>query len=201
MKNVSWILISILLHGVIGAGLLYSTRNLEFPAPPEEILDLTLASPTHSHFQNKPATVPVAKPISAPVISAAEAPTTAPLPETVAAAVQENASDSSSGENSESSAPVAWGEVTRLPKVMREVKASYPAEAKKAGIAGAVVLDVLVDSVGKVREVNVVNGPGFGLNESAVEALKKFEFRPALKGANSVAVKIRYTYRFKLDVN
>ncbi|NUN07027.1 MAG: energy transducer TonB [Bdellovibrio sp.] len=84
---------------------------------------------------------------------------------------------------------------------MREVKATYPLEAKKAGIAGPVVLDILVDSVGKVRDIHVVSGPGFGLNESAVEALRKFEFRPALKGANSVAVKIRYTYRFKLDVN
>lgn len=201
MKNVSWFLISILLHGVIGAGLLYSTHTMEFPAPNEEILDLTLASPTHSQFQNKPAAAPVAKSVATPVISA-EAPGNAPpAPDTVATASQETASDSSGGENSESAAPVAWGEVTRLPKVVHEVKASYPLEAKKAGIAGPVVLDVLVDSGGKVREVHVVNGPGFGLNESAVEALKKFEFRPALKGANSVAVKIRYTYRFKLDVN
>lgn len=200
MKNVSWFLISILLHGVIGAGLLYSTHNMEFPAPNEEILDLTLASPTHSQFQNKPAAVPVAKPAATPVISP-ESSNNAPALDTVATASQETASDSSGGESSEIAAPVAWGEVTRLPKVVHEVKASYPLEAKKAGIAGPVVLDVLVDSAGKVREVHVVNGPGFGLNESAVEALKKFEFRPALKGASSVAVKIRYTYRFKLDVN
>lgn len=201
MKNVSWFLISILLHGVIGAGLLYSADNLDSSPPPEEILDLTLASPTHNHFENKPATAPpAAKRPAAPTIST-EAPANTPASAVVETSPQEADGDPSGGENSESSAPVAWGEVTRLPKVMREVKATYPLEAKKAGIAGPVVLDILVDSVGKVRDIHVVSGPGFGLNESAVEALRKFEFRPALKGANSVAVKIRYTYRFKLDVN
>lgn len=201
MKNTAWFLISILLHGVIGAGLLYSAHDSEAPVPAEEILDLTLASPTHSQFQNKPAVVPsLPKKSAAPVLSP-DAPATTSAAEATETPSTETAGDAAGGENPEGSAPVAWGEVTRLPKVMREVKATYPAEAKKAGVAGPVVLDVLVDSTGKVRDIQVVSGPGFGLNESAVEALKKFEFRPALKGANSVAVKIRYTYRFKLDVN
>ncbi|WP_374029333.1 energy transducer TonB [Bdellovibrio bacteriovorus] len=81
------------------------------------------------------------------------------------------------------------------------MKASYPEEAKKAGIDGPVILEVLIDSRGKVKDVQLVSGPGHGLNESAISALKQFEFLPAQKGADPVSVKIRYTYRFKLGVN
>ena len=81
------------------------------------------------------------------------------------------------------------------------MKASYPEEAKKARVDGPVNLEVLIDRKGVVREVKVLSGPGFGLNESAIEALKQFEFQPARRGDEPVAVKIRYTYRFKLGVN
>lgn len=95
----------------------------------------------------------------------------------------------------------SYSEITRFPKVKKEIKAQYPEEAKKSGIDGPVVLEIIIDKLGQVREVQLISGPGHGLNESAIEALKKFEFQPAFKGEESVAVKIRYTYRFKLEVN
>lgn len=96
---------------------------------------------------------------------------------------------------------VGWSQVTRLPKVLKEVKATYPEEAKQARIDGPVNLEILIDRTGKVREVKMLNGPGYGLDESAIAAVKQFEFQPAQKGSDAVAVKIRYTYRFKLGVN
>lgn len=89
--------------------------------------------------------------------------------------------------------------VTQMPKVRKEVRALYPPDAKKAGITGAVVIEILIDQKGNVREAKVISGPGSGLNEAAVEALKQFEFSPAQIKDQSVAVKVRYTYRFVLE--
>lgn len=89
--------------------------------------------------------------------------------------------------------------VTSMPVLVSEVRIAYPEEAKKAGIEGPVVMDLLIDEQGKVRQVNLVKGPGFGLNEAALTAIKNFQFRPAKIKEQSVAVKIRYTYRFILE--
>ena len=89
--------------------------------------------------------------------------------------------------------------VTQMPKLKSEVRVPYPAEAKKAGVEGPVVMDLLIDDQGKVRKVDLIKGPGFGLNEAAVAAIAQFQFLPAHVGEKSVAVKIRYTYRFILE--
>ena len=47
--------------------------------------------------------------------------------------------------------------------------------------------------------MTLIKGPGFGLNEAALEVAQKFEFVPGRVGDKSVAVKIRYTYRFILE--
>lgn len=89
--------------------------------------------------------------------------------------------------------------VTSMPILISEVRIPYPETAKKAGIEGPVLMDLLIDDQGKVRQVNLIKGPGFGLNEAALEAIKNFQFRPAKIKDQSVAVKIRYTYRFVLE--
>lgn len=89
--------------------------------------------------------------------------------------------------------------VSRMPRLKTEVRIPYPAEAKAQGIEGPVVMDLLIDASGKVRKVDLVRGPGFGLNEAAIDAVKNFEFEPAMMKEQSVAVKIRYTYRFILE--
>lgn len=89
--------------------------------------------------------------------------------------------------------------VTSMPVLLSEVRIAYPEAAKKAGIEGPVVMDLLIDEQGKVRQVVLIKGPGFGLNEAGLEAIKNFQFRPAKIKDQSVAVKIRYTYRFVLE--
>jgi len=89
--------------------------------------------------------------------------------------------------------------VTSMPVLVSEVRIPYPEEAKKAGIEGPVVMDLLIDEYGKVRQVTLTKGPGFGLNDAALAAIKNFQFRPARIKEQSVAVKIRYTYRFVLE--
>jgi periplasmic protein TonB len=85
------------------------------------------------------------------------------------------------------------------PVIMGEVKIPYPDEAKKNEIEGSVRLKVTLDPAGTVTDVAVISGPGYGLNEAAREALKKFRFKPATKGGEQVGYTFVYTYTFLLD--
>lgn len=89
--------------------------------------------------------------------------------------------------------------VTDMPKLKSEVRIPYPPEANAKGIQGPVVMTLLIDTSGAVREAQLVQGPGYGLNEAALEAIKQFKFEPARVQSLPVAVKIRYTYRFVLE--
>jgi TonB family protein len=91
--------------------------------------------------------------------------------------------------------------VSTMPQLKSEFKIPYPAEAKAAGIEGPVVMDILIDNQGMVRKVDLVKGPGYGLNEAALQAITHFQFAPAQVQGQAVAVKIRYTYRFVLEVH
>jgi periplasmic protein TonB len=85
------------------------------------------------------------------------------------------------------------------PEVIGEVKIPYPDEAKKNDIEGSVRMKVTVDEHGMVTQVQVMSGPGYGLNEAAREALRHFKFRPATKGGEAVGTTFLYTYTFLLD--
>lgn len=89
--------------------------------------------------------------------------------------------------------------LTSMPKLKADVRVPYPRVAERAGIEGPVILDLLIDASGTVRKVDLVRGPGYGLDEAAVNAAQKFQFSPGHVGEKAVAVKIRYTYRFVLE--
>lgn len=196
-----WILLSLICHVVVAAVVL--SGGLGEPASfSEDVLDLTLATATSSQSQG-----------TTPARSAPKKQESLPAQKISANSVSESSSANSGNttavpagvENGSGGADsvetVGWSQVSRFPKVKKEVKATYPDEAKKARIDGPVNLEVVIDSKGVVRAVKLLDGPGYGLNESAMEALKQFEFQPAWRDNEPVAVKIRYTYRFKLGVN
>jgi protein TonB len=90
-------------------------------------------------------------------------------------------------------------QVDSEPKVASEVKIPYPEEARRAGIEGTVTLAITIDTEGKVVAAKVVSGPGYGLNEAARDAIKRFRFKPAIKGGEAVSTEMKYAYTFLLD--
>lgn len=64
---------------------------------------------------------------------------------------------------------------------------TYPEFAREAQIQGKVILHVLVGKDGRVKNVKVIRGVT-GLNDVAVEAVKKWVFKPALSNNKPVAV-------------
>lgn len=95
--------------------------------------------------------------------------------------------------------PIESQLITVKPRVLHQEKVEYPLEAEKSRVEGAVKLSVTIDTKGEVSEVQVLEGPGFGLNEAAESALRKFKFTPAEKDGEKVSVRITYVYRFRLD--
>ena len=73
------------------------------------------------------------------------------------------------------------------PVPVTRVEPSYPEFAREAQIQGKVTLHVLVGKDGRVKSVKVIKGVT-GLNEAAVEAIKKWVFKPALSNNKPVSV-------------
>jgi periplasmic protein TonB len=73
----------------------------------------------------------------------------------------------------------------------------YPAFAREAQISGKVVLHVLVGKDGRVHDVKVIRSVT-GLNDAAVDAVKKWVFKPALSNNKPVAVWVEVPMDFRL---
>jgi protein TonB len=77
----------------------------------------------------------------------------------------------------------------------------YPKKAQAQGIEGDVILRVSLDETGRVHDVKVLSGLGYGLDEAAVHALKnRCQFTPAIStDGNPVPFVIpSYTFHFEL---
>ncbi|WP_141276527.1 energy transducer TonB [Myxococcus sp. CA005] len=90
-------------------------------------------------------------------------------------------------------------QVDSEPTVASEVKIPYPEEARRAGVEGTVTLSITIDHEGKVVAVKILKGPGYGLNEAARDAIRRFRFKPAIKGGEPVSTEMKYSYTFLLD--
>jgi len=76
----------------------------------------------------------------------------------------------------------------------------YSEQARKKKIKGTVVLSLTVAVDGTTRDIKVVKGVGYGLDEKAVEAVSRWRFTPALKDGQPIEKEIsvevdRYSFR------
>jgi TonB family protein len=79
--------------------------------------------------------------------------------------------------------PFRPGSGVEPPRLLREVRADYTDEARRANIEGEVELEIVVRRDGSVGEVKIVRGLRGGLNERAVQAVRQWRFAPGrMKG-------------------
>jgi TonB family protein len=74
----------------------------------------------------------------------------------------------------------------------------YSDEARKAKYQGTVVLQVTITTDGRAINISVVKGPGLGLEEKAIEAVRGWKFKPAVGPSGQVVptiVPIEVTFR------
>ena len=76
----------------------------------------------------------------------------------------------------------------------------YPEIAKEAGIEGQVVVQAFINDSGIVEHCLILKGmPGTGLDEAAINAIKKTKFKPAKQRDRNVGVWISIPVTFKLN--
>jgi len=79
------------------------------------------------------------------------------------------------------------------------IRPEYPEIAQEAGIEGTVYVQAFIDERGRVKEVLIAKGiPNTGLNEAAMEAIRKTRFNPAKQRERAVGVWISIPVNFKL---
>ena len=84
------------------------------------------------------------------------------------------------------------------PGLLREVTPNYTEQARRAGLEGEVLLEVVVGPDGGVSDVRVLRRLGAGLDERAVEAVRQWRFSPARRFGTPVAVVVEVAVEFKL---
>jgi TonB family protein len=86
------------------------------------------------------------------------------------------------------------------PRILREVKPQYTADAMRAKVQGTVLLECVVLPDGTVGRVDVVKSldPTFGLDAEAVKAAKQWRFQPGTRFGEPVAVLVTIELTFTL---
>ncbi len=74
----------------------------------------------------------------------------------------------------------------------------YSDEARKRKIGGVVTLGVVVTSAGKATAIRVLSSRGYGLDEKAIEAVRRWRFQPGTKDGKPVSVEIAISIMFRL---
>lgn len=84
------------------------------------------------------------------------------------------------------------------PQKLRHIEPEYPADARRARIQGAVVLECTISPQGEVSDVRVVKGHPL-LNQAAVDAVRQWQFAPTLVDGTPVSLLMTVTVRFGLQ--
>ncbi len=94
--------------------------------------------------------------------------------------------------------PFAPGSGIEPPRLLHEVKPRYTEAARRAGVEGEVVLEVVVRADGTVGDIRVLRPLGAGLDERAVEAVKQWRFAPGTRRGLPVDVVVEVSVEFRL---
>ena len=89
------------------------------------------------------------------------------------------------------------GEVSS-PVAIFEPEAEFSDEARRAKFQGVVVVYLIVDAQGNPQNVKVSQSLGMGLDEKAIEAVRKYKFKPAMYHGKPVPVPINIEVNFRL---
>jgi protein TonB len=84
------------------------------------------------------------------------------------------------------------------PQILREVKADYTEDARRRGVEGEVILEIVVRRDGSVGDVRLLNGLPAGLNDRAIAAVRQWRWAPARRLGQAVDVIVEVSVEFKL---
>ena len=90
--------------------------------------------------------------------------------------------------------------LTKPPKLVQTVEADYTQAAIDARAEGPVRLKLTISATGEVTKVEILEGPGYGLNEAAAKAAEQFIFEPAEINNVPSPVILDFVLNFELPI-
>lgn len=90
-------------------------------------------------------------------------------------------------------------ELEKRPEAVAQVAPAYPPELRKAKIEGSVTLIFVLSEDGRVEEPRVENSSRPEFEKPALDAIRKWRFRPGMKDGQAVRSYIRIPMRFRVS--
>lgn len=84
------------------------------------------------------------------------------------------------------------------PVILFQPEPEFSEEARKAKVAGNVLVYLQVDTNGHPTHVRVLRGIGLGLDEKAMEAVRQYRFKPAMENGHPVQVEMNVEVNFTI---
>jgi TonB family protein len=94
--------------------------------------------------------------------------------------------------------PFRPGSGIDAPRLLREVKADYTEDARRRGVEGEVVMEIVVSRTGSVGDIRILQRLGAGLDERAAQAVRQWRFAPATRKGVPVDVLVEVGVEFRL---
>ena len=94
--------------------------------------------------------------------------------------------------------PYRPGSGVSPPRLLKEVRAQYSDQARRANLEGSVELEIVIRRDGSVGDIKVLRGLGMGLNEQAIQAVRQWKFAPSTLKGTPVDVIVEVSVEFRL---
>jgi TonB family protein len=93
------------------------------------------------------------------------------------------------------------GNGVTAPRAIVRVEPNYPSAAMRQKIEGAVVLEAVVQTDGRLQDIKVVKSldKQYGLDQAALDAATKWLFEPGTKDGKPVSVRVTLEMRFAIE--
>ena len=205
---------SIAIHAFIGAWFLSSTTQVEIM--PQQMIKVTMiAAPATEMVEQKSDIPPQEKPQPKKVVKPVKTP--APRKESALGMVKPEITHAapplpkeqalaalSPSAGNISAAQASAQLVTTAPlfdaAYLNNPVPEYPAQAKRRGMEGSVMLGVVVRQDGTAKSVGIAESSGFAmLDASAKKAVSRWKFIPAKRGDETVEARVMVPIDFRLE--
>lgn len=84
------------------------------------------------------------------------------------------------------------------PVVVRAVPPEFPYELRRSGVSGIVLVNCLIDDSGSVQDMKVEKSSNDAFVQPAMNALKKWKFKPAQENGSNISVRVSIPIKFTI---
>ncbi|HEY6141339.1 MAG TPA: energy transducer TonB, partial [Thermoanaerobaculia bacterium] len=95
--------------------------------------------------------------------------------------------------------PLRVGGDVQAPVATTRVEPQYTEIARKARIEGLVIIEAIIDAHGNVTDARVLKPLPMGLDQAAIDAVKRWKFKPGTLNGQPVPVIFNLTVNFRLQ--